>query len=101
MGAYIKGIEMPKVCADCPFRGVRYESVYYQYEKCKVLDKIFNECRLDINPYEQKLKDCPLIEVDLVRCGECIHRDDICDYCYEHERNIKDNDFCSYGKRRE
>lgn len=64
MSILIKGIEMPKVCADCPFRGVRYESGYYQYEKCKVLDKIFNECRLDINPYEEKLDDCPLIEVD-------------------------------------
>lgn len=44
------------------------------------------------------IRNCPLL--DIVYCVECVHKDNICHFCYEHERNINDNDFCSYGKRR-
>ena len=41
-----------------------------------------------------------LIKADLVRCGECKHRDS--EFCQIRESmyGIKDNDFCSYGERR-
>ena len=38
---------------------------------------------------------------DLVRCKECKYKDDIVNYCYENDRNIKADDFCSYGERKE
>lgn len=63
MSILIKKMEMPRTCACCPFREVRYDPGYYNYEKCRALGKIFNECRLDIDPYEERLDDCPLIEI--------------------------------------
>lgn len=36
---------------------------------------------------------------DLVRCGECEHKAD--NYCYKHSHEVTDNDFCSYGERKE
>ena len=63
MSILIKKMEKPKTCALCPFREIRYKSGYYNYEHCSALNNIFNECRLDINPYEERLSDCPLIEI--------------------------------------
>lgn len=63
MGVYVKGLEMPKVCAECPFREVRYDPGYYNYEHCKALGKIFNEHSLEIDVFEEKFNDCPLIEI--------------------------------------
>ena len=37
---------------------------------------------------------------EVVRCGECKYKDDILNYCYENDRNIKADDFCSYGERK-
>lgn len=39
--------------------------------------------------------------IDIVRCGECKHRDS--EFCQIRESmyGIKDNDFCSYGERKE
>ncbi len=36
---------------------------------------------------------------DIVRCGECEHKAE--NYCYKHSHEATDNDFCSYGERRE
>lgn len=63
MGVYVKGLEMPKVCAECPFREVRYDPGYYNYEHCRALGKIFNEHSLEIDVFEEKFNDCPLIEI--------------------------------------
>lgn len=63
MGVYVKGLEMPKVCAVCPFWETRYDPGYYNYEHCKALGRIFNERGRDISPYEEKFDDCPLIEI--------------------------------------
>ena len=44
--------------------------------------------------------EAPTIDaVSVVRCKECKHKDDIVNYCYENDRNIKADDFCSYGER--
>ncbi len=49
---------------------------------------------------EKVLADAPTIDaVSVVRCKECKHKDDIVNYCYENDRNIKADDFCSYGER--
>lgn len=63
MSILIKKMEMPKVCALCPFRETKYDPGYYYYEHCKALGRIFNESKLDIDPFEERLSDCPLIEI--------------------------------------
>ena len=48
--------------------------------------------------------DCPLIEIDLVRCGECKwgNKDNEGTLWCEHAIGgiMKPTDFCSYGERR-
>ena len=47
-----------------------------------------------------RIKTMPTADaVSVVRCKECKHKDDIVNYCYENDRNIKADDFCSYGER--
>lgn len=95
MNILIKGMEKPKSCYNHCLEGfIANEEI-----GCPLKDYA------ESHQYKDRIHtDCPLIEIDLVRCGECIHfedaKDDICGYCYEHERDIKDNDFCSYGERR-
>ncbi len=64
MGVYIKGMMMPKVCADCPFREIRYDPGYYNYEHCKALGKIFNEHSMELDPFEERFNDCPIQPID-------------------------------------
>ena len=45
------------------------------------------------------LKGAP--SIDMVRCKECKNKDTYCDYCHKLEMNIKADDFCSYGERKE
>ena len=45
------------------------------------------------------IKELPTI--DLVRCGECKYRDSKFCQIRESMYGIKDNDFCSYGERKE
>ena len=63
MSILIKKMEKPKTCALCPFREIRYKPGYYNYEHCSALNRIFNENKLDIDPYKERLGDCPLIEI--------------------------------------
>lgn len=63
MSILIKGMKMPTVCAECPFREARYDPGYYNYEHCKALGKIFNEHSMEIDVFEEKFNDCPLIEI--------------------------------------
>lgn len=37
--------------------------------------------------------------IDIVRCKECKYKDKTANYCYENDRNIKSDDFCSYAER--
>lgn len=39
--------------------------------------------------------------IDIVRCKECKNKDTYCDYCHKLEMNIKADDYCSYGERKE
>ena len=63
MSILIKKMEKPKTCALCPFREIRYKPGYYNYEHCSALNRIFNESKLDIDPYKERLSDCPLVEI--------------------------------------
>ena len=44
------------------------------------------------------IDDAP--SIDLVRCKECKYKDEIVNYCYENDRDVNSDDFCSYGERR-
>lgn len=75
MAILIPKMEMPESCIDCPCQ--------YDFISCQVLEKgiLFNEegqylPDIGIDPYEQRLPECPLIEV--------IEKD-------EHESNAKGN----------
>ena len=37
--------------------------------------------------------------IDIVRCKECKYKDEIVNYCYENDRDVNADDFCSYGER--
>ena len=41
----------------------------------------------------------PIYVADLVRCKECKYKDEIVNYCYENDRDVNADDFCSYGER--
>lgn len=89
MSILIEGIDMPKTCALCPFREIRYKPGYYNYEHCSALNNIFNECRLDINSYEERLSDCPLIEIPTPH-GRLIDESDLTDELTElHDLNLE------------
>jgi len=82
----IPNMEMPKSCWDCEL-----------LSSCKAMPK--NPTADEIGIYTvMRLKDCPLIEI--VRCGECKHRDS--EFCQIRESmyGVKDDDFCSYGERK-
>lgn len=61
------------------------------------------ESRFNQTVRKDQTDECPLIEVDLVRCGEC-NRSAIDDggntYCLWLGALRKPTDFCSYGERR-
>ena len=88
MGVYIPNMSKPKFCKCEEYNCFAWDDEKY---KCKIT--------------EWK-KPCPLIEIDLVRCGECKWCDDkgkeralICTNPYI-DMDIHPLDFCSYGKRR-
>lgn len=92
MNILIKGMEMPKVCADCPFWETRYDPGYYNYEHCKASGRIFNEDGRDIIPYEEKLDDCPLIEIDETEwewCHDCKEYDQEAHCCHRWTKVIR------------
>ena len=104
MGVYIPNMEKPKNCRTCKFKSNKEGECWFVH--------------YDI--------DCPLIDMDLVRCGECKHKpikhdpegddfgfnlvspngyDNLCpclntdDGFYSYMPD--DNFFCAYGERRE
>lgn len=82
MGVYIKDLKKPKDCYECP--------IAKSYLDCLMEKKYV--CPIG------HTDDCPLIEIDLVRCGECMHyTDHDCPIDWE---SLTVNDFCSYGERK-
>lgn len=96
----IPNMDKPKNCFQCSFN----DGIY-----CALIDN-----DTDAFIYEdptkvstKRLDNCPLIEIDLIRCGECRWCDDkgkgralICTNPYI-DMDIHPDDFCSYGERKE
>lgn len=101
----IPNMNMPKSCVKCHWYYELYD------ELCTLGDFLLREYPTDVSeePYTldtQRHPDCLLI--DIVRCGECKHRDPEdkkCD-CGMFERQgcifpVSDDYFCKYGERKE
>ena len=92
MGVYINGLKMPESCKECPFK------------TCFIRVNIKSYTCL-INGGECEKTDCPLIEIDLVRCGECKYHDEDgwgygnCQRPSVDYLRTADEDFCSYRRR--
>ena len=70
MGVYIKGMEMPKSCFDCPMLDWDLD-----YIKCKVTGRHF---KVKEEPFRaRRVDDCPLISVPEPH-GRLIDADDLC-----------------------
>lgn len=84
----IPNMEKPKSCWKC--RLMDGEA------NCLVTDEGISYKQEGIHP------DCPLIEIDLVRCGECKWWDYETSGCTEIHplAPFREWDFCSYGERR-
>lgn len=66
MGLYIKEIGKPKCCHECVCHTNFTQDAdgYGEYcDYCRVLKRRFNRSKLDIDPFKERLADCPLIEV--------------------------------------
>lgn len=116
-----KGFTLKKWQYDCNFYqhvlGFSYPQLYdllAEYEdtgltpnEIEEINKIWNEdiftcreVRAELDLYRKAKVEGRLVEV--VRCGECKYRDSKDGYCeVVHTCCFGDDDFCSYGKRRE
>jgi len=110
MGVYIPNIKKPKECVKCPYIEMHKSFIYADGKSA-----FTNGCMVsgkDIAHIHGTPTDCPLIEIDLVRCGECKWwvKDGNDSFGYamfcEHDCSLggqgikKPTDFCSYGERR-
>lgn len=95
----IPNMEKPKSCQECPAHTFNYGYIPGD-NGCRILKRAFNIDKLDINPFDEVLPDCPLI--DIVRCGECNRSgtDGENTFCMWLGALRKPTDFCSYGERR-
>ena len=103
MGVYISNMNMPKSCVKCHW--------YYEcYDEHCILGKfLLRKYPTDVSeePYildTQRHPNCPLIEIDLVRCGECKYFDYDYGWCKRPKKMsfiAEPTDFCSYGERNE
>lgn len=89
MGVYIPNMSKPKFCKCDEYNCFAWDDEKY---KCKIT--------------EWK-KPCPLIEIDLVRCGECKYWESAkngwngyCENKVDAFNTFYANDFCSFGERR-
>ena len=86
MGVYIPNMEKPKDCKECQW----HLDFYIEDEQvgglCTITEK------------DDRENTCPLIEIDIVRCGECAWYEK--PSCRWHNIDNKPTDFCSYGERR-
>lgn len=96
VGVYIPNMRKPKFCLEC------WSSGLSGVINCEAGTGFHNPDGDLIPP------DCPLIEIDLVRCGECkyVGTDATCclvccrDGIGLKPYNVYHDDFCSYGERR-
>lgn len=87
----IKDMEMPKNCAECPFKANDYV--------CGLLD-----CAFSCNHFKERNYNCPLVEI--VTCKDCKYRDtrterDGYAYCSKKWLDTYKDHFCAEVERRE
>ena len=85
MGVYVPNIKKPKHCTECYF---------VSRDQCELQNNSY-----DYDTFKEQRKHCPLIETDLVRCGECKQLDQT-KWCDLFLHYMNEDDFCSYGERR-
>lgn len=94
MGVYIKGAKKPTECRMCIFIEPSLKNGKGEWS---------HRCFLTLKPIEES--ECPLIEMDIVRCGECKYyepKDKSRPFdCYKGMLNVFENDWCNRGKRKE
>lgn len=89
MGVYIKNEEMPESCYECT----------YAIEEDGICSITEGGCDWG----HSRPPHCPLIEIDLVRCGECMywHEGEWYNTCDKHIGHGFPSDyFCGDGERR-
>lgn len=102
MGVYIPNMEMPKTCFSCSFNDGLFCSLIDDDADALLSDKPVEEVST------RRLDACPLIEIDLVRCGECKYSGEsllypiemVCKYHLGHTYYTEADRFCYYGERR-
>jgi len=96
MGVYIANMSKPKGCVKEIDDGLLDEAcMFLEYDlSCKL--------QPESNGYDyvETYKTCPLIEIDLVRCGECMHYDDGLCHRPKWAFVVEETGFCNYGERR-
>ena len=92
MGVYIPNVKRPHCCRICPNPVCIPDGL----NTMDMLDFIM--IRRHEHP-DNRADDCPIEEIDLVRCGECAWYEK--PSCRWHNIDNKPTDFCSYGERRE
>lgn len=92
MGVYIKDMNKPKNCGECPLMIGSY---------CAITDNFYFE-EADYDP-----TSCPIEEIDLVRCGECKRCEERTTlnglpflYCLKMEVSVGSDQYCYWGERR-
>ena len=101
MSILIKGMAMPKTCKECPLSVVGYNEVTGDEKRlCLVIPTHFEKT-------VEKYPDCPLNEIDLVRCGECkyfqrdfYNMEIVCTYHRWAKVLTTSEQYCSHGERR-
>ena len=70
MSVYIRGMDMPTSCFDCPCYHHKVDDGYYDYEICSASGTIFNDGYASatghknyIDPFVARLDICPLVPV--------------------------------------
>lgn len=92
----IPNINKPQNCQECPAHTFNYGYIPGD-NGCRILKRAFNIDKLDINPFNEVLPGCPLI--DIVECWECEYYQGHEEYC-DNDYFAREHGFCFYGIRR-
>ena len=102
MSVVIKEMEMPEYCLDCYF-AERYPHDNYASIFCHITSEDVSKCARG----RMRGNDCPLVEVEIIRCKDCVHcrkgfnlENEPYYYCYEWDSGVEEDGFCSDAERR-
>ena len=76
MGVYIKGMETPNNCYECPLNTGAYSPAEYEKRYCHITGR-----SMHLSDYKRRPSDCPLVELPLhVRMIDADHLKDTIEY---------------------